>query len=96
MTDIVDTIRIMAVKAGWVEICHQTNIHMISFSDMAARINVYYTKGTVATVLDHPKLGRQTLYRRNVTLPQLKLIFEDPRVHSRESGLNGYHRRAHR
>jgi len=89
---LLNEIRNLAKKYGWAEIDHQKNIKMISFSDMACRINVYYSRGTVATVLEHPKLGRQTLYRRSVRLPQLSQIFENPRVHSRETGLVGYHK----
>ena len=90
-----DEVRRLAIQHGWKEIDHQENIKMISFTDGPARINVYYSRMTVATVLDHPKLGRQTLYRKNVRFPQLAQIFENPRVHSRDTGLRGYHRVAH-
>jgi hypothetical protein len=88
-------IRELAAQNDWQEIDHQENIKMISFTNGPSRINVYYSKMTVATVVNHPKLGRQTLYRRNVDFKALDQIFENPRVHSRETGLKGYHRRIH-
>ncbi len=95
MDVVLTQIRKLAAKKNWLEIDHQDNIKMVSFSDGPCRINVYYSRMTVATVLDHPKLGRQTLYRRNVRFDQLEKIFADPRVHSSEYGGRGYHRRAH-
>jgi len=47
-----------------------------------ARINVYFTTGTVGTCLDHPRQGKTQLFRRNVTLTILREIFRDPRVHT--------------
>lgn len=64
---------------------------MISFSNGSSRINVYYSKMTVATVVDHPKLGRQTLYRKGIIFQDLEKIFKNPRVHLG----TGYRRRTH-
>lgn len=47
------------------------------------RINIYYTKMTVATALTHPKKGRTQLFRKNVTDDVLNKIFQDPRTHTR-------------
>jgi len=46
------------------------------------RINIYFTTGTVATCLDHPKRGKSQLFRRNMTYADLEDIFENPRVHT--------------
>eukprot|EP00092_Neocalanus_flemingeri_P105445 GFUD01135157.1.p1 GENE.GFUD01135157.1~~GFUD01135157.1.p1 ORF type:complete len:328 (+),score=83.51 GFUD01135157.1:46-1029(+) len=54
------------------------------------RINVYTTTGTVATCLDHPRVGKGQLFRRNMTYADLQDIFSNPRVHKDV----GYHRLA--
>lgn len=59
-------------------------------TEACARINVYYTTGTVGTALDHPRQGRTQLFRRCVTLQELDAIFRNPRVHTGR----GYQRRA--
>lgn len=83
-------VRIAAKQFGWIEFDHQENIMMISFTNGPDRINVYYSRMTVATVIDHPKHGRNTLYRRGVRYPDLLKIFENPRTHLH----TGYHRRS--
>lgn len=83
-------IRKLATQWGWAEIDHQENIKMVSFTDGPSRMNVYYSRMTVATVVDHPTQGRNTLYRRGIRFNDLAKIFENPRVHL---GV-GYHRRS--
>lgn len=46
------------------------------------RINIYYTKGTVGTALDHPTKGKTQLFRKNVTYKQLEKLFINPRQHT--------------
>lgn len=46
------------------------------------RVNVWWTTWTVSTALWHPKKGKTQLYRREVDLPLLRRIFENPRVHT--------------
>lgn len=46
------------------------------------RINIYMTKGTVATALKHPVRGKTQLYRRNITYEQLEKLFINPRQHT--------------
>ena len=54
------------------------------------RINVYYTTGTVTSYLNHPRLKKNQLQRREVTtLEELEQIFMNPRVHTGK----GYHRK---
>ena len=60
----------------------QENIGLISYSDGATRINIYLTKMTVSTCLNHPKKGKTQLFRKNVNLKMLGEIFEYPRKHT--------------
>ena len=80
----------MAERHGWWMLDHQQNIGMISFLKGTARINVYYSRMTVTTVVDHPKLGRNSLYRKGVDMGTMEKIFINPRSHV---GL-GYHQRS--
>jgi len=54
---------------------------MISFCRDGARVNVYYTKMTVATCLNHPTKGKTQMFRRDITESELRKIFKNPRVH---------------
>jgi hypothetical protein len=80
----------LATKWGWGQFDLQENIKMVSFTNGPDRINVYYSRMTVATIIDHPTKGRNTLYRKGVTFDMLSKIFANPREHL---GI-GYHRRA--
>lgn len=85
-----EKVRGIAKSNGWSEIDHQENIGMISFSRNGdERVNIYYTKGTVGTCVNHPKQGRTQLFRRNVSLELLTGIFRKPRIHTRK----GYKKR---
>lgn len=77
----------IAEKHGWSLIDWQESIYMVSFGKTfggsAARINVYLTKMTVATSIDHPKKGKTQLFRRHVvTEDELKDLFANPRKHT--------------
>lgn len=72
----------VAQKHGYVCFDYQENIGMASYSDGATRINVYMTKMTVATCLNHPKQGPTQLFRKNVTKQELDEIFAYPRKHT--------------
>jgi len=48
-------IKDIAKKYEYIEIDHQENIYMISFKKNDIRINVYYSKMTIATCINHPK-----------------------------------------
>ena len=72
----------LANSHGWDEIDYQDNIKMLSFSKLSMRINVYLTKMTVATCLDHPKHGKTQMFRRNVDIDLLTKLFKNPRHHS--------------
>lgn len=62
-------------------------------------INVYWNKYTlsahkpsftVQTALNHPKLGKTQLNRKLITLKELGMIFENPRIHTKK----GYMKRS--
>jgi hypothetical protein len=72
----------IAKKHGYVCFDFQEKIGMACYSDGSTRINVYLTKMTVATCLNHPKKGPTQLFRRNVTEKMLTEIFEYPRKHT--------------
>lgn len=76
-------------KHGYVCFDFQENIGMASYSDGVTRINVYMTKMTVATCLNHPKKGPTQLFRRNVDIKMLDEIFAYPRKHTGK----GYYKR---
>lgn len=71
---------------GWARIDHQENIGMASYEkvtkDGPARINVYMTRMTVATIVNHPKDGRNQMFRKRVSQDLLKKIFANPRSHT--------------
>lgn len=83
----------LAKKYGWDFLDEQPNIGLVSYEKLVggwpARVNVYTSKMTVATCLDHPKQGKTQLFRRNVDARMLEKIFENPRVHTDR----GYKRR---
>lgn len=72
----------MAEKHGWWLADNQKNICMLIFKRGEEQINVYWSKMTVTTVVDHPKQGRQQLYRKNVTHAELYKLFANPRQHT--------------
>ena len=87
----INTVRKIATKFGYHELCHQENIKMLSFVNGDVRINVYYSRMTIATCLKHPKKGLTQLFRRNVWEESLlSEIFRYPRKHT---GM-GYYKRA--
>lgn len=91
------SVRSVAESEGYSESYFNENSKVISFckpgdTTERVRINVYYTTGTVATCINHPKQGRTQLFRRNVSLEQLKEILTNPRVHTGQ----GYYRRSQR
>ena len=81
---LLDSVRRSAARAGWSEIYFNATSKVVSFkkASYSARINVYYSTGTVGTCIDHPRQGKTQLFRRNVDLVMLNTIFDDPRVHT--------------
>lgn len=75
-------IRKMARKNGWSVIDHQKDKFMLSFFKDYQRINVYYSKMTVSTCIDHPTKGKTQLFRRGVGMAALENLFINPREHT--------------
>ena len=76
----------------WRRIDWQPNIVMLSYERDGVRMNVYLTKGTVSTSMRHPKKGKTQLFRRRISLEEIKKIFKKPRAHTG----TGYYRRDER
>lgn len=72
----------IANSQGYVQIDWQDNLGMVSYLNGYARINIYLSKMTVATCLEHPTKGKTQLFRKNVSFKELEKIFENPRVHT--------------
>lgn len=72
----------IAKQFKYIQIDYQEKQGMVSYTSGACRINIYMSKMTVATCLDHPKKGKTQLFRRNVNFAELEKIFANPRVHT--------------
>ena len=85
-----EQVELRAKHYGWSLIDYQEKVGLISFykekgeGDM--RINIYLSKMTVGTCLNHPTQGKTQLFRKHVDEKLLNDIFDDPRVHT----LRGY------
>jgi hypothetical protein len=79
----------LAEKHGWNLVSVQDNIKLLIFRKGTSQINVYWSKMTVATIVDHPVKPRRQLYRKHVSSEELKRLFKNPRLHTRR----GYYRR---
>ena len=80
-----DKVQQLATKYEYVMIDHIKSQRMVSFygfMNVCCRINVFLSTGTVATCLDHPVKGKTQLFRRKVTMKQMEMIFQKPRVHT--------------
>lgn len=77
----IEEIKTLAISLGWCFVCFQENIGMISFKKKNSRINIYITKMTVGTCIDHPKKGKTQLFRKNVDKDELYKILKNPRTH---------------
>ena len=87
-------VRAVAASLGLREIQYNEQSRVIAFlkdgdDGVRARINVYYTTGTVGTALEHPSQGSTQLFRRGCNLQEVKAIMSNPRVHTNK----GYKRR---
>ena len=91
----IEAVRREAGSAGLFEIYFNEASRVVSFApdpedpQALTRINVYYTTGTVATCMDHPRQGKTQLFRRDVDIVLLRELLRDPRLHTN----TGYHRR---
>ncbi len=72
-----------ATQHGWEVFFHDTNTYMVSWRKNKQRINVYLSKMTFVTAIDHPRQGKTQLYRRQIRDEDLiEKIFKNPRVHT--------------
>lgn len=78
----VEDVRRAALGTSFHEIRHNEKSKVLSFRSGTTRINVYYTNGTVGTCLDDPSKGKTQLFRRNMSLEFLAILFRDPQIHS--------------
>ena len=87
------SVRKLAHEYGWTEIDRQDNIGMVSFSrpynGEGARMNIYLTRMTVATCLNHPKQGKTQLFLRGAEMKDVRRLMKNPRQHTRRR----YHKR---
>lgn len=79
---ILDEITDIAKRYEWQLLEYQPNIEMASFVKGDARINIYTSKMTVATCINHPKKGKTQLFRKRVGPKLLEKIFANPRIHT--------------
>jgi hypothetical protein len=91
----VEAVRRAAVQGGLHEIYFNQTSRVVSFAPnpddprALTRINIYYSTGTVGMCLEHPQQGKTQLFRRDVSMPLLRELMQDPRLHTG----TGYHRR---
>lgn len=80
----IEVIRWMAQKYDWEEILHQESERRLRFTKGIdnAIVDVWYSKMTVGTILNHPIQGRTSLFRKRVSEHLLEEIFADPRIHT--------------
>jgi len=78
-------IRDVAAQSGWREVFHRPQELRLRYkkgkNDL---IDVWYSKMTVATIIDHPTKPRRPLFRKMVDKDLLRKIFEKPRTHTGE------------
>jgi len=79
---LVDKIILLADKHKW----HLHSLQpqpevLLRFVKKDKMIDVWFTKMTVGTYLNHPKHGKTQLFRRNVSMKSLEAIFINPRSH---------------
>lgn len=95
LADRIDEVIFYADINGWNLVQVDQKTYMLGFRQgerKHPRINVYLTKSTFVTQIEHPKRGKSQLFRRNVPEKDYPRIFENPRVHTGR----GYYRRDQR
>lgn len=73
----------------WNMVAKDTYGKLVSFKRDGERLNVYYSKMTVGTCVNHPTKGKTQLFRRNVNFNLLSKLFNDPLTHTHR----GYYRK---
>lgn len=77
-----ENIRFVAKVYGWQETRHDKYNCHLRFQKKGMIMNIYYTKMTVGTALEHPTLGKTQLFRKHVSMDLLEKLFENPRHHT--------------
>lgn len=81
--DMIDEVTLSAIESGWEFNKYDLNTGMISFVRVGGeRINIYLTTLTVVTAINHPKKGKNQLYRKNLSYKEMLKVLKDPRHHS--------------
>ena len=84
----------IALRHGWSLVAFDKAPNTLEFQKADGfgppmKMQVFYTSGKVSTVVNHPKKGRNQMFRHHVGRKQLEKIALNPRVHTR----NGYRRK---
>ena len=74
--------RSLAAEFGWIEVFHKPENLLIRFQRGSETLDYWYSKNTVGTIVNHPKKGRNQLFRRRIDYPTLKALFKNPRQHT--------------
>jgi hypothetical protein len=82
-----NALRAVASRRGLQEVQYNEVSRVIAFTKEdgnggTARVNVYYTTGTVGTTLNHPRQGKTQMFRPNCGLRDIEEIMTNPRVHT--------------
>jgi len=80
----VGAIILLSKKCGWQHWQWHAREQYIRIYDdsKVAFIDVWYTKMTVGTNVNHPKQGWNRMYRKHVSMEELEKIFRNPREHT--------------
>ena len=86
-----EEIKQRAVELGYALLEEQPMSSLLIFGKGSVQLNVWYGRRgvTIATILTHPRQGRNCLYRRRLSNEELERVLKDPRVHLH----NGYRSR---
>ncbi len=81
-----EAVRWLAAHYGWQEVQFDVLQDLVAFKHPEkpelGRVNVWYTKMTVGTALEHPHKGKTQLFRKRVNGKTLAKIFQNPRTHT--------------
>lgn len=85
-------IKKLAMERGWELVDEQEKNFVLIFKKGSAKLNVWWTKMTIATTIDHPTKPRRQLFRKGITKIELIAIFDNPRFHTRKGYYTKYGR----
>jgi len=81
---LIDIIRLMAERHGWNFVQHQESQKKLRFDRITDHtvIDVWYSRMTVCTILNHPTQQRTALYRKRLSMDMIEDVFKNPRIHT--------------